>query len=969
MADKYLKDFDAESPNLTDYIIMTGGTGNDSDYKTLSSAMAKLLIETYAGSTLGGSARSVQSAIAYVVDELSQRLALSTDDRTSIPTGSDLNTYTTIGNYKVTTATIAGNISNIPQATAGTLVVMTGSDAQKWYQIYFAQPSVASLRIYVRQKRSDSLAWTDWIELTYRYTFDSAPTASSTNPVTSGGVYTAIRESADDLMEKIAPAYSNTSTYKLGDLCAYNGTIYKCSIEIATAEEWTEAHWEVTNVTDNLQDISEYVNATYVSDIPQTDYFGITRISENYKLKLYGTATANRHLLFLNGQDAGMITTSAFQKTLDAGTYLFDFQMTGYKTTGTLRGTYTTFASPFDIVLGSERTAIYTFTQPVMIGLYIYSGNNYGTESDPTYVTVDAYKLTARDDVARNTKADQNGTYLNLAAGSANAILSDSYTEDSVPYKYRQIPAKSKRLQDKIIGGSVAWNQLMPISSIATATSSGITFTNNSDGSWTLTGTPSGNNAFRNLNYTSGQNNCGLVANHVYYLSKGNASALSVGVRLYNSDGDPSPVSADAASRIFKVNNVGTQSYMRLQVTDLTNTDIGTITVKPMLFDLTQMFGSTIADYILSLETATAGAGVSLFRSLFPADYYAYNVGELKSIEGLSAHKIVGFNQFDKTDIGIVPDKFLTVTGEYGSSTNYKVTEYIKVVPGSQYYLHPTTGQNTCVVFYTDNKDFISSVKYSNETAKLVTAPDNARYMRASYHVDNENGFCVNLSNPSRNGTYEPYEELVYPLDDSLTLRGIPKLVDNKIKFDGDIYAPDGTVTKRYGIVDLSTLSWELVTSSSYTDHVFQSESVSLKAYGVDNFICNRYEAKNTAFAEQEDKTIRGVTSTRRLFVRDTGYETAEAFMATLTGAYIIFELTTPTTETAQPYQETQICSPDGTEEYVSTGIVPVGHETKYYKDIVGAIEGIPDAPSVNGTYVLKCTVSSGVATYSWVTQ
>ena len=334
-------------------------------------------------------------------DELSQRFALTTGDRTSIPTGSDLDDYTTTGNYKVTTGTIAGNISNIPQAVAGTLVVMTGSDAQKWYQIYFAQPSVASLRIYVRQKRSDSLAWTDWIELTYRYTFDSAPTASSTNPVTSGGVYTAIRESADDLMEKIAPAYSNTSTYKLGDLCAYNGTIYKCSIEIATAEEWTEAHWEVTNVTDNLQDISEYVNATYVSDIPQTDYFGLTRISENHKLKLYGTMTANRHLLFLNGQDAGMITTSAFQKTLDAGTYLFDFHMTGYKTTGTLRGTYTTFANPFDIALGSKRTAIYTFTQPVMIGLNIYNGNDFGTESDPTYVTVDAYKLTAKDEVAR----------------------------------------------------------------------------------------------------------------------------------------------------------------------------------------------------------------------------------------------------------------------------------------------------------------------------------------------------------------------------------------------------------------------------------------------------------------------------------------------------------------------------------------------------------------------------------------
>ena len=41
-----------------------------------------------------------------------------------------------------------------------------------------------------------------------------------------------------------------------------------------------------------------------------------------------------------------------------------------------------------------------------------------------------------------------------------------------------------------------------------------------------------------------------------------------------------------------------------------------------MLIDLTQMFGSTIADYIYNLETQTTGAGVSFFKSLFGADYY-----------------------------------------------------------------------------------------------------------------------------------------------------------------------------------------------------------------------------------------------------------------------------------------------------------------------------------------------------------
>lgn len=457
-------------------------------------------------------------------------LALSTNDRTAIPKDSDMDNYTTVGNYKVTTAAIARTIANIPSQTPGSLFVMSGSESVRLYQIYFAQPTTG-IGIFAREKLSTS-AWTDWIELTYRYTFDNAPTDGSTNPVTSdgifdalamhfalssanrieipansdlnnyttpgnysvrnsttaqsitncpsvvggmltvmtssatsaivqiyisasttfgatmflrgkpgassswgdwfqlnkkydaeptsgssnlitsGNIYNALEAKAD--VAELAPAYSNTATYKIGDICAYNGTIYKCSVEITTAEEWTEEHWEVTNITDNLSDISEYVNSTYVSDIPQTDYSGTTRQSENGELKLYGTATAQRHLLFLNGQDMIAVTTTSFRKTLDAGTYLFDFHIHGHRDAGTLRGTYDKFNDPFTIVTGSERTAIYTFTQPVMIGLFIAVGNDYGTESDPTYVTVDAYKLTAKDDVIRARVPDAptaDGTY------------------------------------------------------------------------------------------------------------------------------------------------------------------------------------------------------------------------------------------------------------------------------------------------------------------------------------------------------------------------------------------------------------------------------------------------------------------------------------------------------------------------------------------------------------------------------
>ena len=65
----------------------------------------------------------------------------------------------------------------------------------------------------------------------------------------------------------------------------------------------------------------------------------------------------------------------------------------------------------------------------------------------------------------------------------------------------------------------------------------------------------------------------------------------------------------------------------------------------------------------------------------------------------------------------------------------------------------------------------------------------------------NPNTFCINLSDPSRNGEYEPYEKHSYPLDSSLTLRGIPKLdASNNLYYDGDEYNADGTVNRRFRI-------------------------------------------------------------------------------------------------------------------------------------------------------------------------
>ena len=122
----------------------------------------------------------------------------------------------------------------------------------------------------------------------------------------------------------------------------------------------------------------------------------------------------------------------------------------------------------------------------------------------------------------------------------------------------------------------------------------------------------------------------------------------------------------------------------------------------------------------------------------------------------------------------------------------------------------------------------------------------------------------------------------------------------------------------------------------------------------------------------------------------------------------VVYELVTPTTEEAVPYQQTQIVDDFGTEEFVDAAVeagerdvaIPVGNETIYRPNLRAKLEmapdspsggdgdyivrqsngqnayiplvevkELPDFPSSDGSYKLRCTVTNGTATLSWVSD
>jgi hypothetical protein len=519
-----------------------------------------------------------------------------------------------------------------------------------------------------------------------------------------------------------------------------------------------------------------------------------------------------------------------------------------------------------------------------------------------------------------------------------------SSTPDTTPYLFRASPDMGHSYNsesDTIIGGTVAWNQLIKYPSSQVGSywgdpSGGSTVTdNNGNIKITCTNIYSSNRLFSYLPK--------LPLNHVgfhsAYIKASDACSVGFNNKMIALPADvwkninilyrSSSSSGYIAMLNYRPNNIGLELLVQNYI----------------VIDLTAMFGSTIADYIYSLEQANAGAGVAWFRKLFPNDYYAYDAGSLVSVSGLESHDMVGKNlvnwtitestfdsSFNGFGMGKWQDKFAIPACWAGKQMTYSVN------------LRAGSASNQCcrVWFYKDGT-FISPAQSGNYIVANQTGKSSVTITIPDQSVANQIGLGLAVgggtvaSEPqiefgSTATAYEPYVKHSYPLDSTLTLRGIPKLDNGKLYYDGDTYESDGTVTRKYGIVDLGSLNW------AYNSSVARFATTGLENIAkkpssnavMGNILCLKYltEIANYSADTTKDKIIM-LASSGGLYVRDSSYTDAQDFKTAMSGVMLIYEKATPTTEIADPYTNPQIVDPSGTEEYVGSPI-PVGHETTY---------------------------------------
>ena len=464
------------------------------------------------------------------------------------------------------------------------------------------------------------------------------------------------------------------------------------------------------------------------------------------------------------------------------------------------------------------------------------------------------------------SKADKDGYYPDLTAGNADQLLSTVGPTDKMPYLLRPSGGGvtvSDLEADKIVGGTVVWNQLVGASTESVTVPSGHILTARIGGTWSV--------------------------------------ETSDGTALAVTSGD-------------------------------------------MVFDLTRLFGAEIAGHVLALEELLSGAGSGWFRKLFPGDY-AYNSGEMMHVKA-SAHVMVGLNAWDEEwETG----RFDVTTGADIDGQNIRAKNLTPIVGGTAYHFKAT--YSAWMLFYDaagnilENPNVPGSMYLDGNAATLYpntdfTPPMNARYMRffinGDYGTVYNHDICINVSG-TRNGEYQPHEKHAYPLTGSLEMRGIPKLDANGgLYYDGDTYESDGKVTRRYALQDLGALTWAYTSPESWLPYGMFYANLPGKRVGGSNIRCRRYITMQD-FAT--DGICFGNVGTDAIYIIDSAYSgDAAAFKVAIDGEMLLYELASPSEETAAPYKNPQWVEAGGTEGYTDTRPVgvPVGHDTHYLTKVTG---------------------------------
>lgn len=304
-------------------------------------------------------------------------------------------------------------------------------------------------------------------------------------------------------------------------------------------------------------------------------------------------------------------------------------------------------------------------------------------------------------------KADKDGYYRTLGAGYADNLA--GRLENTEVEFTRQRTASTKDIAgkkasiDRIKGKTLVWNQIYQRG----PNISGVVW---QGGKCTINRTFATTANYYD-NTSSGAIYGSFIVGHKYY------------IRLFHSSG----ITGSGSIILNGFSSAGTGLTLNNKESSYRNILVKKTTAYPTVWTFNA--GAICENFVVALEfidlTQMFGAGnepstVAEFEALFPEDYYPYNAGQLLSFTGTGI-KTDGFNQYDGTKARVLGGEAYYIKG------TYTTLKFAKTIDGEQTDITPT-----------DN----------------IFTPTEDGYIFAT-GVGEE--FCINFSNPTRNGEYEPY--------------------------------------------------------------------------------------------------------------------------------------------------------------------------------------------------------------------
>ena len=382
-----------------------------------------------------------------------------------------------------------------------------------------------------------------------------------------------------------------------------------------------------------------------------------------------------------------------------------------------------------------------------------------------------------------------------------------------------------------------------------------------------------------------------------------------------------------------------TESFTSTQMQIAQTVTVGvalSYTLRPVIYDLTQMFGAGNEPTTIEEFNARKPLGVT----------DAYNEGELISTTA-DELKSVGFNAWDEE----WENGLLTSSGDMVYPSAIRSKNYIEVIPQATYIFGCPNKTGNGIAFYDTEKKIIGKL-VPTEPNTAFTTPAECRYMRfdvsSSYGNTYNHDICIHLVHTgTRNGQYEPYKEyrLPLPIKDIKDKDG-NQLFPNGLLSAGTAY-DEITATKaikRIGVVDMGTLTWNMDDTyesfnlvSNVRNYGFRAAFNSATKANLTNPI---YPVSTIGGSDKNtDKTIK-LYDVAGLRVKDTSYTSAATFKAAMSGVMLYYELAEPIEVDIEEWDRRYEVSDFGTEEVISdTPTTPLKADIIYEYNAKGRIE------------------------------